>query len=121
MRPRMRLKKNTYWRGRIAESVAAWSLRLKGWRILASRWSCRQGEVDLIAKKGSVIIFVEVKFRSDIQRALDALTPAQWRRIDAAADIFMARHVQFNKCSWRFDAICVTPWAWPKHFAGIWE
>lgn len=114
-------QKNTYWRGLMAESVAAWLLRGKGWRILERRWISHQGEVDVIARKGSMVIFVEVKYRSTLQSALDALTVSQWRRIEATADVYMARHLRASNCSWRFDAVCVTPWSFPSHFEGVWS
>ena len=114
-------RKNTYWRGLVAERAATWVLRCKGWRILEHRWTCPHGEVDVIARKGALVIFVEVKYRADLQSALDALTVTQWRRIEAAADVYMTRVAKLRACSWRFDAICVTPWALPKHFEGVWE
>ncbi|MGC6512197.1 MAG: YraN family protein [Parvibaculales bacterium] len=112
---------DTYVRGLAAESLAAWLLRIKGWRILERRWSCHQGEVDVIARKGDLVIFVEVKYRATIQSALDALTRAQWQRIEAAAEVYMTRFAKLPGCSWRFDAVCVTPWAVPRHFEGAWS
>ena len=116
-----RLRNNTYGRGLIAEHAAAWLLRFKGWHILEHRWACHQGEVDVIARKGALVIFVEVKYRADVRSGLDALTVAQWRRIEAAAAVYMARSAGLRDCSWRFDAVCVTPWAVPRHFEGVWE
>ena len=115
-----RLKKNTHWRGLMAERAAAWFLRLKGWHILERRWLCKQGEVDLIARKGALLIFVEVKFRADFDAALAALTSAQWQRIERAADIYMSRLGREKGFSWRFDAVCVVPWRMPKHIQGAW-
>ena len=60
-------------RGRKAESLAAWWLRLKGWRILARRTRVPGGEVDLIAKRGRIVAFVEVKLRSTADAAAWAL------------------------------------------------
>ena len=54
--------------GRNAETVAAWFLRLKGYRILARRVRTHVGEIDLIARHGDTLVFVEVKAR----RALDS-------------------------------------------------
>lgn len=110
-----------YRTGLWAETKAAWFLRLKGWRILESRWQSGFGEVDIIAKRGRQIIFVEVKARGTFEQALNALTEHQWRRIESAADIYMARRKALAHCSWRFDAVCVMPAALPKHFEAIWH
>src|SRR5262245_55959447 len=62
-------------RGRDAEAAAALWLRLKGYRILDSRVKTPKGEIDLIASKGKMLIFVEVKAREEQGKALDAVTP----------------------------------------------
>jgi len=111
----------TYVKGLQGEWLAAWALRVRGWRILARRWSCRLGEVDLIARRGRLVIFVEVKARRDIETALAYLTERQWQRIEATADIFLARHNELQDGSWRFDAVCITPYQWPRHFPAIWH
>ena len=49
--------------GRIAEAIAAFVLRLSGYRILARRWRCSAGELDIVARRGSTLAFVEVKYR----------------------------------------------------------
>ncbi|TMJ39717.1 MAG: YraN family protein, partial [Alphaproteobacteria bacterium] len=72
-------------RGRWAESLAAASLRLKGYRLLARRFKSGPGEVDLIMRRGEVTAFIEVKVRSDADRAVEAVTDFQARRIAAAA------------------------------------
>ena len=114
------MTKDTYRYGKFAENVAKWFLRLKGWRVLEQRWSCYAGEIDIIAKRGTMVIFVEVKARKDLATALDALGEGQWHRINEAADFYMAKHPHLADCSWRYDAICITPYALPKHFSGIW-
>ena len=62
--------------GRWAESLAAWSLRLRGYRIVARRFRTPLGEIDLIAQRGRLVAFVEVKARTDLEQALVALTCA---------------------------------------------
>jgi len=52
-------------RGRGAETMACWYLRLRGWRILARRARVPGGEVDVVARRGRTLVFVEVKARSD--------------------------------------------------------
>lgn len=60
-------------RGRAAERLAAWLLRLKGYRILERRLSTACGEIDLVARRGGVLVFVEVKRRGEPAAALGAL------------------------------------------------
>ena len=111
---------NYIW-GIIAEIIAALSLQLKGWRILARRWKCPFGEIDLIVKRGNTIAFVEVKARKTEEIGLSSLTEYQWRRIEASADYFMAKRPKFRYCLWSFDAIIVRPYRWPRHFRNIWS
>ena len=73
-------------RGRRAETWAAWALRLKGWRILDQRVRVAGGEVDLIARRGRMVAFVEVKWREraeDLDSAIDAY---RLRRVVTAAN-----------------------------------
>ena len=75
-------------RGRIAERVAVFWLRLQGYRLLEQRFRTKVGEVDLIAEKGGTLIFIEVKRRKSAAAALDAVTYKQRRRIEAAAQLY---------------------------------
>lgn len=116
------LKKiQAYRRGLRAEIFAALYLIFTGWRVLAWRWKCPLGEIDLVAKKGKIITFIEVKARQSEKVALDSLTTRQWRRISNAAEMFMARHPDFADCSWRFDAIIIVSGKWPRRFENIWH
>ncbi|MBM3643339.1 MAG: YraN family protein [Alphaproteobacteria bacterium] len=107
-------------RGRLAEWRAAWRLRLAGYRILARRFRTRAGEIDLVARKGRLLAFVEVKARADRARAAEAVGEAQMRRIARAAELFMARHPRYAECSVRFDAVLVDG-LWPEHIRDIWR
>ena len=69
-------------RGRRGEGLAAWYLRLKGWRIVARRARTPLGEIDLIARRGSTLAFVEVKWRA---RAADLATAIDERRLQRVA------------------------------------
>ena len=60
-------------RGRGAETIACWYLRMRGWRILARRARVPGGEVDIVAKRGRTLAFVEVKARGDEHAAAFAL------------------------------------------------
>ena len=114
-------KIQAYHRGIYAEILAGLYLMFTGWSVLAWRWQCPLGEIDLVAKKGKIITFIEVKARQNEQSALDSITAHQWRRISNAADIFISRQRQYADCSWRFDAIIIVPGKWPKRFKNMWD
>ena len=103
--------------GRLAEAKAAMLLRLKGYRISAQRWKSPAGEIDLIARRGSAVAFVEVKARSTADDALASLGPHQRRRIVSAAHHWLAANPDAADCDCRFDIVLVTPYQWPQHFA----
>jgi len=102
--------------GQWAEWIAAASLMLKGYRILTLRYKTKLGEVDLIAKKHDLIVFVEVKARKSISEAVDSVTYQNKRRIENAADLWLAKQRNPHLLSMRFDIIAVRPWKWPTHF-----
>lgn len=102
--------------GRLAEGAAALSLLLRGYRILALRHRTPLGEIDLIARKGDLVVFVEVKARRGETAALDAVTATAARRIRAASDLWLSRQPDAHRLSSRFDIVAVLPWRWPRHF-----
>ncbi|MFN0191545.1 MAG: YraN family protein [Aestuariivirga sp.] len=102
-------------RGRHAETLALWCLRLKGYRLLARRYKSPHGEVDLIMRKGDVTAFIEVKARLSEEFAMEAVTERQARRISAAARFWMARDRKANLGVCRFDIVTVRPYHWPRH------
>lgn len=115
-------KRRRAWRfGRFAEHLAAGFLRLKGYRILAARHKTRVGEIDIVARRASVIAFTEVKARADATAAADALGPRQRRRIERAALAFIARNPHLAELTLRFDVILVTPWRVPHHIVDAWR
>ncbi|MEQ8964768.1 MAG: YraN family protein [Azospirillaceae bacterium] len=108
-----------------AESAAAWALRLKGYRVLERRFRSPVGEIDLIARRGDVVAFVEVKARRKAPaEAGEVLSVAQRRRVVQAARAWLAgpraRKLPQSGTSLRFDVILVSPGAWPRHVAGAW-
>ena len=92
-----------------AEIIAKLYLSVSGWRVLKWRWKWPFGENDLVAKRGKIISFIELKERRNEQVVINSITAHQWRRISCAADLFMARHGQYPDCSWRFNAIIIVP------------
>ncbi len=107
-------------RGRRGEALAAWFLRLKGWRIVGTRVKTPRGEVDLIARRGKSIAFVEVKARahtSDLATAIDA---SRLRRVAAAAEILLPKYGKSCE-NMQIDVIMVAPWRWPNHLPNVWH
>jgi putative endonuclease len=106
-------------RGRRGERVAAWWLRLHGWSILQQRAKLRMGEVDLIARRGNVIAFVEVKTRSKAADLDLAIDPYKLRRVVAAAQA-LAPHLIKGDEETRIDVILIAPWSLPRHLTNVW-
>jgi putative endonuclease len=108
-------------RGRIAEHLCRWHLRLHGWRILACDWRCPAGEIDILAKRRDVLAVIEVKSRPDFATAAVALAPRQRRRIARAAEAFLLMRPELAAMAIRFDVMVVEPWRLPKHLPGAWR
>ncbi len=112
-------------RGAMAETVAAWWLRLKGYRIvergLVTGRGTGAGEVDLIARRGRVVAFVEVKARPSLAEALDAIRPRQRSRVARAAETYLARRPDLAGHDIRFDAVLVVPGRLPRHIVDAWR
>ncbi|GBD41847.1 hypothetical protein HRbin39_01234 [bacterium HR39] len=108
-------------RGRSGELIAAWWLRLQGFRILARRLSTPVGEIDILARRGRVLAVVEVKRRADVAGALAALAPAQRRRLERAAAWVVQHRPELAELELRFDVIAVGGLARPLHLADAWR
>ncbi|HKX91557.1 MAG TPA: YraN family protein [Sphingomicrobium sp.] len=107
-------------RGRWAETIACWFLRLHGWRILARRARVPGGEVDIVAKRGRTLAFVEVKARGDTDSAAFALDEWRLRRVAVAAERLMARYMD-GVDEVRIDAVYIVPFRWPRHLPNVWQ
>jgi len=111
--------------GRRAEDLSALALRVKGYRILARRFRCPAGEIDIVARRGATLAVVEVKARASIDRAMEALSARQRNRLERAALSFLAMgvagFVPQSDISLRFDLMVVTPWRWPRHLPNAWR
>lgn len=108
--------------GLSAEARAAWFLRFKGFRILARRAKSPVGEIDLVMRRGNLIVFVEVKARRLPGEAVHAVSHNQRRRIERAAEAFVARNPDLHDCDWRFDAVLVDGrLGWPRHLPDAWR
>src|SRR6267143_1189787 len=92
-------------RGRVAELICRWHLRLRGWRIVARGWRCPSGEIDILARRGRVLAVIEVKSRPDLATAALSVVPRQRRRIARAASAFLMTRPDLAALTLRFDVM----------------
>jgi putative endonuclease len=104
-----------------AESKAAALLMAKGYRILAKRFRTAHGEIDIIARKRSLLAFVEVKARASLDDAAYAVTPRQQQRIINAAQGWLVAHPEHAEFDLRFDAILIAPRSLPRHLMAAFD
>jgi putative endonuclease len=114
-------RRKAYRRGHRGEWLAAAALMAKGFRILARRYRTRLGEIDLIARRGDLVLIVEVKARRTLQEAMEAIARSSERRIEGAADLWLSRQPDHGRLSIRFDMVAVLPWRWPVHVENIFQ
>ena len=107
--------------GRRAEWLAAWYLRLKGYHILEQRFRCPDGEIDIVARRKSDLVIVEVKQRATRDLAEESLTPYARRRISRAADTYVARNRHVQQLAVRFDAVFIIGWRQIIHLKDAWR
>lgn len=107
-------------RGRGAERFAAIYLRLKGWRILARRARVPGGEVDIVARRGRTLAFVEVKARSTVEAAEASLDLYRLRRVAVAAERLAPRFMRDGD-DVRIDALFIVPGKLPRHLPDVWQ
>jgi putative endonuclease len=106
--------------GRWAETLCVFVLCLKGYRILARDLRTPVGEVDIVARRGRVVAFVEVKARATLNDAATALGGEQRRRIARAAEYVRASRPELRDADVRFDVMLVVPWRLPVHIMNAW-
>jgi putative endonuclease len=94
--------------GKAGEDLAAAELERRGYAILERRYRTRHGEIDIVARDGETLVFVEVKVRvtAEFGTAADAVTPAKQRRLVRMAVDYLARaRVVDRPC--RFDVVAI--------------
>lgn len=101
-------------RGQVSEYLAALYLMLKGYRIVALRY--RTKEIDIIARKRNLAIFVEVKALREEMSAIDAVSPTAQNRIRAASDLWLQRQRDYALLSRRYDIVAILPGRLPRTF-----
>lgn len=107
--------------GLSAESRAAAYLIARGYRILARRFRTPVGEIDIIARRKKVLVFVEVKARNTLDDAAEAVTERSKLRIVAAAEYWLSQHPDDVTSEMRFDAVLVAPGKMPQHIPAAFE
>ena len=123
MRPATTGRRAARRRGLRAETWCAWWLRLKGYRVLARNLKTPPGvgagEIDILARRGRVLVIVEVKARGDLDAATAALGPRQRDRLRrAAAWVQAGRHAAATE-TLRFDLMLVAPGRLPRHLKNV--
>ncbi|MFA6220331.1 MAG: YraN family protein [Erythrobacter sp.] len=106
--------------GRDGEARAAFWLRAKGWQILDRRVKTPAGEIDLVARRGGLVAFVEVKWRRrrvDLDHAIDEY---RLSRVAAAVEAVAHRYAEHGE-DIRIDVILLAPGALPRHIANAWQ
>lgn len=118
---RRQARQAAFTRGVDAESVAAALFEADGFVILARRVRTPRGEIDLVARRADLLVFIEVKARASLHSAAESILARQRRRIVGAAEVFLARHPELAGLEMRLDAVLVAPGAAPLHLAGAFE
>jgi putative endonuclease len=111
-------RRETYDAGVFAEALACLFLRLKGYKIITKRFKTKSGEIDIIAKTASVIVFVEVKKRVTVNDALACVSSHNISRVRRAAQWWLQCNTRVaDNCDIRFDVIAIAPYCWPRHIS----
>ena len=115
--------KRSGWRkGYFAEEFCRLYLLLHGYKILAHRYKTPLGEIDLIARRGKQIAFIEVKARKTSRDGSEAVQEKSMRRIGNAAKLYLSAHPKMNSCDMRFDVMVVTSfWKRPVWYKNAWQ
>jgi putative endonuclease len=94
--------------GKIGEDLACQELRRRGYAILARRYRVRRGELDIIARDGQTLVFIEVKARGSraFGEAAEAVTFTKRRRMRQVALEYVTRH-RLGGCPCRFDVVSI--------------
>lgn len=114
--------KSGYVIGFCSEIVASLLLIIKGYRISALRYKTFVGEIDIIAEKKNLTVFVEVKFRRKKENSLNAISEKNKNRVTKAANLYIAKHKDSGYLhNYRFDAITFYPPFCFKHIKNAWS
>ena len=106
--------------GRDGETRAAFWLKAKGWQILDTRVKTPAGEIDLVAKRGKLVAFVEVKWRKKREELDHAIDQHRLARVAAASEAVAHRYAGEGE-DIRVDVILLAPGTFPRHIANAWQ
>lgn len=121
MAPGTEMRRRIWRQGRQAEWLAGFWLRAKGYRILARNFRHAGAEIDILARRGGVLVALEVKRRSDLETAAEAIQARQRHRIQRAASLFLSRQKDAASLTLRFDAFLLARGRWPHHIEDAWR
>lgn len=107
-------------RGRRGENFAAWWLRLHGWRIIGQRVKTPRGEIDLIARRGRMVVFVEVKWRGTVKHLDQSIDEYRLRRVAAAVEAVAHKFMREGDTA-RIDVMLLAPSHLPRHITNAWQ
>ena len=107
-------------RGRRGEGFACAWLMLQGWRIVERRVKTPRGEIDLVARRGRTVAFVEVKWRATVAERDRSLDAWRLRRVAAAVEAVAHRYLRDGDNP-RIDALLLAPGRWPRHIVNAWQ
>jgi putative endonuclease len=96
--------------GATGEQIARQRLEQRGYTYITANWRCSSGELDLVMRDGQVVVFCEVKLRrgAAMGTAEEAISPAKGQRLLTSAQLFLARHPEFQDAFWRIDLYAIT-------------
>lgn len=113
--------KESHKRGHRAELLCSIMLRLRGYKIIARRYKTHQGEIDIVAARGTTLAFIEVKARPSYREASEAVSEQQMARMGRCASLFLAHVRGFSRYTMRFDIMIVMPWHLPIHIENAFQ
>jgi putative endonuclease len=118
---RKKARRNAETLGRLGEGLAAIWLQLGFHKILARRVKTPLGEIDIVARRGKTVIFVEVKTRTGNDARAMALQAANRARIIGAARWWLSANPFAASLNLRFDVIVLAPYRLPVHVKGAFD
>lgn len=95
--------------GERGERAAARFLERRGYEIVETNWRCRAGEIDIVARDGESLVFVEVKTRTSIEKGFpeEAVDEEKRRRYEILAAFYLSEHDEFDDAPVRFDVVAL--------------
>ncbi len=118
--PKTVIGQTSHAKGMAAEDIAAEYLSGKGFEILERRYKSRFGEIDILAREGETIVAVEVKMRTDLNQALESITPRSQKRIERCLLDYLSHHEALLDVPLRFDVVAISAMLVIHHLDNAW-